>query len=393
MLLGLSLLFLTGILFSECFKLVKLPHFLGLILAGVLVRSFLPQDFYDVAPDLKKMALVVLMTRVSLNLKVNEIKEMGIKAALVSFIPPTVELIGAAIFFNVVCGINMTSALVMGAVTAAASPAISVPILLKAKHEGYGVKKRIPQMLIASGGIDNAYILVVFHILLKFDQNGGFQLVGLLDIPIAFITGGIAGFIIYNIEMFFIKIFKLKDTMRIIVTLSSSFFLLSLEDSLGQYVSYSGIIAILTVGIIMLYKEEALEHELSMAFKNIWSFIEILLFGIVGAAINFGILGDYLILGIVLSILCMALRIIGMLLALVNSGFNIKEKLFCGISLTSKATVQASLGAIPLSLGLPYGDQILALSVIAIFITSPVCAILTENTYSKLLTCNSSNID
>lgn len=386
MLLGLSLLFLTGVLFSECFKKVGLPHFLGIILAGVLVKSFLPQDFYDVAPDLKKIALVVLMTRISFNLKVNELREMGPKAGFLSFIPPTVELFAAAIFFRVFGGTTWTSALVMGAIMAASSPAISVPIMLKAKQYGYGVKKRIPQLIIVCGGIDNAYILVVFYTLLKFDLQGGIDPIGLLNIPIAFLIGALVGGVAYHVEMFFIKILKLTDVMRVIATLSASFFLLALEDVLANYIAYSGIIAILTVGIIMLYNEESLAHELGIEYKKIWTFVEILLFGIVGASIKFDTLGSFLKIGIIVALLCMAVRMIVVFLALTKSGFTNKEKLFCSISLTAKATVQASLGGIPLAMGLPYGEEILAISVIAIFVTSPFCAMLVENTYQKLLT-------
>ncbi len=386
MLIGLSLLFISGIVFSEFFKKLGLPHFLGIILAGVLVKGFLPTDFYDIAVDLKRIALVVLMTRVSFNLRVNEIKEIGAKAGLVSFIPTLLELIGVALVFHFVFDYSATSSLVMGAVMAATSPAISVPLLLKTKLEGYGVKKRIPQMLIAAGGVDNAFAIVMFYTLLNFEIGGGIKASGLLNIPIAFITGAIAGFVMYNLNVFLITGLKLKGAIRIILTLSTSFYLLGLEDIASQYVSYSGIIAILTVGILLLYKHEELAHELSIAYTNIWSFVEILLFGIVGASVHFDALGKYLVLGIFITICSMCFRIIAMHFALIGSGFTEKEKLFCGLTLTAKATVQASLGGIPLAMGYPYGDMILAVSVISIFLSSPTCAILINKTYSKFLT-------
>ncbi len=385
MLIGLSLLFISGIVFSELFKKLGLPHFLGIILAGVVVKGFLPADFYDIAVDLKKIALVVLMTRVSFNLRVNEIKEIGAKAGLVSFIPPVIELVGVGILFYFILDYSFTSSLVMGAVMAATSPAISVPLMIKTKNEGYGVKKRIPQMLLAAGGIDNAFVIVMFYTLLSFDMSGGLKLSGLLNIPIAFILGGVAGFIMYNVVVFLITQFKLKGSMRIIATLSTSFFLLGVEDIVTKYVSYSGIIAILTVGILLLYNHEELSHELSIVYTNIWSFVEILLFGIVGASVQFQILGDFLGLGILITVCAMSIRVLAMQVALIGSGFTMKEKLFCGLSLTAKATVQASLGGIPLAMGLPYGEMILALSVIAIFVSSPLCAIIINKTYCKFL--------
>ncbi len=385
MLIGLSLLFIAGIVFSELFRKFGLPHFLGIILAGVLVRGFLPEEFYNIAVDLKRIALVVLMTRVSFNLKVNEIKEIGAKAGLVSFIPPLLELIGVALVFHYVVGYALTSSLVMGAAMAATSPAISAPLLIKAKVEGYGVKKRIPQMLIAAGGVDNAFVIVMFYTVLGFETDGGIKARGLLDIPLAFITGAIAGFIMYNIVVFMITKLKLKGAIRIIGTLSTSFFLLGLEDIAAEYVSYSGIIAILTVGILLLYKHEEIAHELSIAYTNIWSFVEILLFGIVGASVQFKVLGEYLWLGIFITICAMCFRVLAMQVALMGSGFTMKEKLFCGVTLTAKATVQASLGGIPLAMGLPYGDMILAITIIAIFFSSPVCAIIVNKTYSRFL--------
>ncbi len=386
MLIGLSLLFLTGLVFSELAKKVGLPHFIGIIIAGILVRSFLPTDFYDIASDLKKIALVVLMTRVSFNLKVNELVEIGPKAAFVSLVPPTTELLGVALVFHFLFDYSLTASLVMGAVMAASSPAISVPLLMKIKREGYGVKKRIPQMLVASGGVDNAFILVLFYTLLEFDVKHDFEFSGLLSVPIAFAMGALAGFIMYYIVVFLIKNFKLNGVMRIIVTLATSFFLLGLEDIIGDSIHYSGIIAIITVGVLLLYNKEEMAHELSISYTNIWSFVEILLFGIVGASINFDALGQYLVVGVVLSFVSLLIRMIGVFIALAGTKLNNKEKVFCGITLSAKATVQASLGGIPLALGLPYGDMILAISVISIFVTSPTSAVLIEKTYKRLLT-------
>ncbi len=386
MLIGLSLLFITGLVFSELFKKLGLPHFLGIILAGVLVKNFLPNEFYDITSDLKKIALVVLMTRVSFNLRVNEIKEIGPKAGLVSFLPATLELLGVAMLMHYVLDFSATASLVMGAVMAATSPAISVPLLLKIKLEGYGVKKRIPQMLIAAGGVDNAYVIVVFYTLLNFESTGGVQFSGLLNIPLAFLLGGVAGFIMYNIILLIVKNLNLKGSMRIILTLATSFFLLGMEEVVADYVAYSGIIAILTVGILLLHNHEELAHELAIAYTNIWSFIEILLFGIVGACVDFGAVGEFFVVGLAITLYAMVLRILSVQIALIGSGFTFKEKMFCGMSLTAKATVQATLGSIPLAMGLPYGDMILAMSVIAIFVSSPTCAMLINKTYKSLLT-------
>ncbi len=386
MLIGLSLLFIVGILFSEGLRKLNLPHFLGIIIAGMLVGTFLPQEFYNVAEDLKKIALVILMTRVSFNLRVNEIKEIGPKAGLVSIVPPIVEVIGITIFFTTVFDYSVTSSLVMGGIMAASSPAISVPIMLKVKKERYGLKKHIPQMLVASGGVDNAFVLVMFYTLLGFELDGGFNAMELFNIPIAFIVGIALGSLMYLLVTFLINKLHLKGIMKVMVTLSTSFLLLGLESVLSQYVAYSGIIAILTVGIIILYREEALAHELSIAYKDIWSFIEILLFGIVGANIDIMALKEYLVLGIVVSVLAILLRLLGVYIALIKSGFNNKEKLYCGIAQSAKATVQASLGSIPLALGLPYGEEILAVSVLSIFIASPFSAIVADATYKKLLT-------
>ncbi len=385
MLIGLSLLFLTGLVFGELAKKIGLPHFIGIIVAGILVKSFLPQDFYDIASDLKRIALVVLMTRVSFNLKVNEIVEIGPKSIFVSIVPPLTELFGTALVFYFLLDYSVTSALVLGSILAASSPAISVPLMMKVKKEGYGVKKRIPQMLVASGGVDNAFILVLFYALLDFDTRGGFQLSGLLNVPLAFLIGAVVGFCMYYVIVFILSTFKFNGVLRTIITLSTSFFLLGLEDVTRGHFAYSGIIAILTVGILLLYNKEELAHELAISYRNIWSFVEILLFGILGTSISFAAHGKYLVLGISISIVAMGLRMLGVFIALISTKLNTKEKIFCGITLSAKASVQASLGGIPIALGLPYGEMILAVSVISIFVTSPASAILIEKTYKKFL--------
>ncbi len=386
MLIGLSLLFLAGIVFSELSKKIGLPHFIGIILAGAIVKEFLPQDFYNVADDLKKIALVILMTRVSFNLKVNELKEIGPKAVYISLVPPTIEVVGIALVFKYILGFSLTTSLVIGAVLAASSPAISTPLMLKAKQEGFGVKKHIPQMLVAAGGIDDAFILVLFYTLLEFDLSGGFRAQGLMTVPLAFLVGSVVGFIMYYIVTFLLNMFKFTGILKIMTTLATSFFLLGLEDIARGKFAYSGIIAILTVGILILYNKEELAHELSISYKNMWSFVEILLFGILGASINFGSLGEYLVLGIAVSIFAVMVRMLGVFIALIGTKLSFKEKVFCGITLSAKATVQASLGSIPLALGLPYGEMILAISVISIFVTSPTSAVLIDKTYKKLLT-------
>lgn len=386
MLIGLSLLFFVGIVFSEFSKKIGLPHFLGLIFAGIVVSNFLTPDFYTVSPDLKNIALVILMTRVSFNLKVNELVEMGPKAVYLSMIPATCEIIVLSVFMHLVLGYSMTSTLVMASIIAASSPAISVPMMLKVKQDGYGTKKRIPQLLVASCGVDNAFVIVLFHTLIGFESSGGFRFSGLINVPLAFILGAVAGLIMYYLETYLIKKLHLTGVIRIMVTLSGSFFLLGLEDVLENVVPYSGIIAILVVGVLLLYKEEVLAHELSITYKNIWSFIEILLFGIVGATIDFSSLGQYLVLGVLIAIIAMCVRIGSMFIALAGTKFTNKEKLFCGYTLSAKATVQASLGSIPLAMGLPYGELILAVSVISIFVTSPLAAIVIDKTYKTHLT-------
>lgn len=385
MLIGLALLFFVGVVFSEFAKKIGLPHFLGLIFAGIIVSNFLTPDFYAVSGDLKNIALVILMTRVSFNLKVNELVEIGPKAIYLSMVPAICEVVVLSLLMHFVLDYSMTSTLVMASVIAASSPAISVPMMLKVKQDGYGTKKRIPQLLVASCGVDNAFIIVLFHTLLGFESTGGFRFIGLINIPIAFALGAAAGAAMYYFEIFLIKKLNLTGVIRIMMTLSGSFFLLGLEDVLENVVPYSGIIAILIVGVLLLYKEEVLAHELSISYKNIWSFVEVLLFGIVGASIDFSSLGQYLILGIVVSLVAMCVRIGSMFIALAKTKFTAKEKLFCGYTLSAKATVQASLGGIPLAMGLPYGELILAVSVISIFVTSPLAAIIIDKTYKTHL--------
>lgn len=390
MLTSLALIFLLGMASGGIFKKIKLPSLLGMLLTGIIlgpyVLNLIDNSILDISSDLRKIALIIILTRAGLSLDINDLKKVGRPAVLMCFIPATFEIIGMIVLAPKLLGVSILEAAVMGAVVGAVSPAIIVPKMLKLMEEGYGTEKSIPQMLLAGTSIDDIFVIVMFTVFTGLAQGNSISAISFLQIPVSIILGVIAGAVIGLCLAVFFKKVHMRDSAKGVLLLSISFLMISLETALEGIVPFSGLLAVMSIGIFLQIKYRVVARRLSIKYSKLWVGAEILLFVLVGATVDIsyafkaGIGAVILIFGVLL------LRMVGVFFCLIKTNLTIKERLFCMIGYIPKATVQAAIGGVPLAMGMASGQLILTLAVLAILITAPLGAFGIDVTYKKLLT-------
>ena len=389
MLLSISLIIIISLILGEGFKFLKLPPILGMLATGILMGPHLLDliniNILNISAELRQIALIVILIRAGLSLNLNDLKKVGRPAILLSFVPATIEILAITFLAPLILGVSYTTALIMGAVVAAVSPAVVVPKMIGLINNGYGQDKKVPQMILAGASMDDVYVIVLFYAFLKLGQGESFSFSTIINVPISIILGIGIGFLLgYLISLFFKKL-HMRDTVKILIIFALAFLFVALENSLSKIITISGLIAVMSFGISLNNFYPELTERIVKRFEKIWFISEIMLFVLVGALVDVRVLIDVGLLAIALIILSMIFRMIGVYLSLIKTKFNRKEKLFTAISYMPKATVQAAIGAIPLSLGISHGELILMVSVLAIIITAPVGAVLMDKTYKKLL--------
>ncbi|HFL3259611.1 TPA: cation:proton antiporter [Clostridioides difficile] len=390
MLTSLALIFLLGMASGGIFKRIKLPNLLGMLLTGIIlgpyVLNLIDNSILDISSDLRKIALIIILTRAGLSLDINDLKKVGRPAVLMCFIPATFEIIGMIVLAPKLLGVSILEAAVMGAVVGAVSPAIIVPKMLKLMEEGYGTEKSIPQMLLAGTSIDDIFVIVMFTVFTGLAQGNSISAISFLQIPVSIILGVIAGAVIGICLAVFFKKVHMRDSAKGVFLLSISFLMISLETALEGIVPFSGLLAVMSIGIFLQIKYRVVARILSIKYSKLWVGAEILLFVLVGATVDIsyafkaGIGAVILIFGVLLF------RMVGVFFCLIKTNLTIKERLFCMIGYIPKATVQAAIGGVPLAMGMASGQLILTLAVLAILITAPLGAFGIDVTYKKLLT-------
>lgn len=390
MLTSLALIFLLGMASGGIFKRIKLPNLLGMLLTGIIlgpyVLNLIDNSILDISSDLRKIALIIILTRAGLSLDINDLKKMGRPAVLMCFIPATFEIIGMIVLAPKLLGVSILEAAVMGAVVGAVSPAIIVPKMLKLMEEGYGTEKSIPQMLLAGTSIDDIFVIVMFTVFTGLAQGNSISAISFLQIPVSIILGVIVGAVIGIYLAVFFKKVHMRDSAKGVLLLSISFLMISLETALEGIVPFSGLLAVMSIGIFLQIKYRVVARRLSIKYSKLWVGAEILLFVLVGATVDIsyafkaGIGAVILIFGVLLF------RMVGVFFCLIKTNLTIKERLFCMIGYIPKATVQAAIGGVPLAMGMASGQLILTLAVLAILITAPLGAFGIDVTYKKLLT-------
>ena len=389
MVLSIAYILLLGMFTGWICKKLKLPSLLGMILTGMIlgpyVLNLIDDSILNISSDLRRMALIIILMRAGLSLDLNDLKKVGRPAILMCFVPACFEMIGMVILAPQLLGISVIDAAIMGAVVGAVSPAVIVPKMLKLMEEGYGTQKSIPQLILAGASVDDVFVIVMFSAFTGLAQGNSVSIQSFINIPISIVLGIMMGCIIGLILAKFFEKVHIRDTAKVIILLCLSFILVTLEDSFSSLIPFSALIAIMGMGIALQKKRETMAIRLSIKFNKLWVASEIILFVLVGAtvdisyALSAGITTVILILGV------LVFRMIGVLICLVKTNLNVKERVFCIIAYTPKATVQAAIGGVPLAMGLSCGHIVLTVAVLAILITAPLGAFMIDKSYKELL--------
>lgn len=392
MLLSISLILIIGMSAGWLCQKAKLPSLIGMIATGIIlgpyVLNLLDPSILGISAELRKIALIIILTRAGLGLDVKGLKKLGRPALLMCFVPASFELAGMIILAPPLMGVTVMEAAVLGAVLAAVSPAVVVPRMVKLMDEGYGIKEGIPQLILAGASVDDVYVIVLFSTFVGMLQGESASVLSFVNIPVSIISGIAIGSLVgILLALFFSKI-HIRDTSKVLIILCISFLLVVLEDGLNTQITFSALIAIMFIGIGLKQKNTALAQRLSAKYGKLWVGAEVFLFVLVGATVNIGYLGKVGIKALFLIIGALLFRMTGVFVCLLGTKLNKKERLFAMMAYTPKATVQAAIGGIPLSLGLACGDIVLTVAVLAIVLTAPIGAFAIDLSYQKLLKKN-----
>ena len=390
MIISLSIIFLFGLILAKISESLKLPRLLGMLITGILIGPFVLNlidiSVLKISPELRKIALVVILIRAGLTLDFKKVLEVGRPALLMSFLPATVEILAYTFLAKFIFGIDMLSAAIMGAILSAVSPAVVVPGMINVIEKGYGNKKGIGQLILAGASLDDVFVLAIFSSLVGFSTGGGFSVYKLLDIPISIISGVLIGAIIGYLLSLVLEKMKLTNNIKVLFVFAAPLLLVGLKDEIGKVFAFSEMLSVMTLALVYSLKsEKTVIDSVKNGFNGIWNGFEVLLFVLIGAQVDIRYTLGSGFLGILLILSTLAFRILAVNICLMGTNLNLKEKVFSMISYLPKATVQAAIGAIPLSLGLPNGTLILSIAVLGVLITAPIGAIGIENTYEKLL--------
>ncbi|WP_276886869.1 cation:proton antiporter [Allobaculum stercoricanis] len=395
MLTSLAFIFLVGFAMASIFQKLKLPRIVGMLLTGILLGphmlNLLQDSILSISGELRQMALIVILIKAGLSLNLNDLKKVGRPAVMMAFVPATFELLAFVIFAPMILGINRIDAAVMGAVLAAVSPAVVVPRMVMLMEEKYGTKKSIPQMILAGASCDDIYVIVLFSSFVSMAQGGQANWGDFLNIPVSIVLGVALGAIVgYLLSLFFEMAYThghyIRNTMKVILILAISFALMAIETALKPIVSVSGLLAIVSMACVLKIKSPVIvSSRLSNKFGKLWIAAEVILFVLVGAAIDIRYTLNAGLTAVLMIFVALVIRSIGVFLCLIKTPLNGKERLFCIIAYLPKATVQAAIGSVPLAMGLPCGQIVLSVAVLAILITAPLGALGMDRTYRTLL--------
>ena len=389
MLTSLSLVFLLGMLLSRAFQKIRLPGLLGMLVTGMILGPYalnmLDGSILGISADLRQIALIIILTRAGLSLDIQDLKKVGRPAVLMCFVPACFEIMGMILLAPRLLGISVLDAAIMGAVVGAVSPAVIVPKMLNLMEKGYGVKKSIPQLILAGASVDDVFVIVLFTAFTGLAQGGTFSPASILSIPVSIGTGiaagGLAGILL---ALFFQKV-HIRDSAKVVILLSISFLMIELENRLKGYVPFSGLLAVMSIGIALQKKRYEAAARLSVKYSKLWVAAEVLLFVLVGATVDISYAMKAGAAAVILIFGVLIFRMAGVFFCLLGTDINRKERLFCMIAYMPKATVQAAIGGVPLAMGLGCCKIVLTVAVLAILITAPLGALGVEQTYKRLL--------
>ena len=395
MLTSLSLIFLVGLAMGAICQRLKLPRIIGMLATGIVlgpyVLDMLDPSILSISSELRKMALIIILIKAGLSLDLSDLKKAGRPAVLLSFVPATFELMGYIVCAPLILGVSRVDAAVMGAVLAAVSPAVVVPRMVSLIEKRYGTKKAIPQMILAGASCDDIFVIVLFTTFLSMAQGGSVSVTNFINIPVSIVLGVILGAVTgWGLYLFFETSYAhrhcVRNSMKVIIVLGFSFLLVSIESWLEGKVAISGLLAVVSMACVLKLKSTAfVSKRLSEKFGKLWLAAEVILFVLVGAAVDIRYMLGAGIAAVVMIITALLFRTVGVLICLIKTPLSAKERLFCVIAYLPKATVQAAIGSVPLAAGLTSGNIILSVAVLAIIITAPLGALGIDSSYKRLL--------
>lgn len=400
MLTSLAFIFLVGLAAAAICQQLKLPRIIGMLITGIIlgpyVLDLLDPSILSISSELRQMALIIILLKAGLSLDLSDLKKVGRPAVLMSFVPASFEILAFFLFAPHILGIKPIEAAVMGAVLAAVSPAIVVPRMVRLMDQNYGTDKSIPQLILAGASCDDIFVIVLFSTFSNITQGGNAHLMDFVNIPVSIlfgiVLGGITG---YLLSLFFETAHAhkhcVRNSMKVIIVLGISFLLMAIETWMKDIVSISGLLAVVSMACLLKIKSTTfVSKRLSDKFGKLWLAAEVILFVLVGAAVDIRYTLNAGGAAILMILVALLFRSVGVAICLIRTRLTKKERLFCILSYLPKATVQASIGSVPLAMGLPCGQIVLSVAVLGILITAPLGAILIDGTYKKLL-CQSKN--
>ncbi len=395
MLLSLAIIFLAGLFAAAVFERIGLPRIIGMLGVGIVVSPYvlglLDDSILGISSELRQIALIIILIKAGLSLDLSDLKKVGRPAVMMSFVPACCEIVGYVVFAPLLLGVNRIEAAVMGAVLSAVSPAVVVPRMVRLIEEKYGTDKSIPQMILAGASCDDIFVIILFSTFVTMAQGGTVHAADFLNIPISIVLGVIMGALVgmavyFLFESSYKHNRKIRSSTKVIIMLGTAFLLMSIETLAKPYVAISGLLAVVAMAcVIKLKSEKRVTARLSEKFGKLWIAAEVVLFVLVGAAVDVRYTLTAGISAVLMIFAALAFRAVGVFICMLGTKLNAKERLFCVIAYLPKATVQAAIGSVPLSLGLPCGKIVLSVAVLAILITAPLGAIGIDRSYKHLL--------
>ena len=392
---SLALIFLAGLAMAAICQRLKLPRIIGMLLTGILagpyVLNFLDPSILSISPDLRQIALIIILLKAGLSLNPADLKKVGRPAVMMAFIPACFEIAAFLLFAPSILHITETEALLMGSVLAAVSPAVVVPRMVHLIETGYGTEQSIPQLIMAGASCDDIFVIVLFTTFTRIAQGGSATFFDFANIPVSILLGILLGSIAgWLLSLFFETAYAhkhyVRNSMKVIIVLGVSFTLIAIENWLKGFVSVSGLLAVTAMACVLKIKStDFVSRRLSEKFGKLWIAAEVILFVLVGAAVDIRYTLSAGGAAVGMIFLALIFRSVGVTLCLSGTSFTLKERLFCMIAYLPKATVQAAIGSVPLALGLSCGKIILSVAVLAILITAPLGAVVMDITYKKFL--------
>ncbi|MCQ2502018.1 MAG: cation:proton antiporter [Lachnospiraceae bacterium] len=389
MLLSIALIIVVGMAMGAICQKIKLPSLIGMLATGIVLGPYclnlLDQNILNISADLRKIALIIILTRAGFGLDLSGLKRNGRPALMMCFVPASFEVLGILLLAPKMMGLTLLEAAILGSVLAAVSPAVVVPRMVRLMDEGYGTKQGIPQLILAGASVDDVYVIVLFSTFTGMMAGTGTSVLSFVNIPVSIILGIAAGFLIsFLLAKFFEKV-HMRDTIKVFLILSVSFFLVAGEDALKTPLTYSALIAVMFIGIGLQRYRGVVARRLSVKYGKLWVGAEVFLFVLVGATVNIGYLSHVGIKALILIVLALVFRMLGVFICVLGTKLGKQERLFAMLAYCPKATVQAAIGGVPLAMGFACGDTVLTVAVLAIVLTAPLGAFAIDLTYKKFL--------